>query len=370
VTILFLCSANMHRSPLAAALLQRQAALDRRDDLTVASAGTAALPGAPVVAEAITLASQEGMDLSDHRARAAAESDLETADLIVVMESDHRAWVAAQAPNAAGRCRLLSEYAPPGADIAAGDDVPDAVGEGMAAFARTLRILKACVRGLYEQLPPAPEVTYAGAIEERLARVSGRAMSLTPADWQLLDGWWRRDVPLWLILEEIDAIGRRRRPSGTAARIRRLAACRDAVETRFEALGRSRFTEAHSVTETQHCDAAGALRQAALRARGQGRLHAADLIDAIAARLVEIAPAAASADPATYSLKLLELERTLLAGLVTASDPGLVARCREEALEELQPRRGRMTDAAWETTLQALLLEKLRREHALPAIAG
>ncbi len=369
MTILFLCSANMHRSPAAAAMLRHQAALDRRDDMMVLSAGIMASEGAGVVSEAAELAARQGLDLSGHRACQATAELLDRADFVLVMESAHRDWVARVAPRALPRCRLLSEFGPPGGELAAGDDVPDAIGEGPDAFARTWRILTSCVRGFHEQLPAVLQEVYASSVEQRLARLTGRAMPLTPADWQILDRWWRQAVPLWMVLDEIDALGTGRHPAGTRRRIRRLSACRAAVEARFEAHLRS-MAPAPLSAPPAHAEGSAALRRAALRARAGGWNGVGELIDRVAGSLQEIEAAAGTIDQAAYRLRLMDLDRRLLAGLVEASDPVMVARCREEAADELHPLRARMHEAAWEKTVRALTCEKVRRAHEVPLLGG
>ncbi|HET9481910.1 MAG TPA: hypothetical protein VFP98_09155, partial [Candidatus Polarisedimenticolia bacterium] len=69
MTILFVCSGNIHRSALAAGLLSHLARRDGRSDLVVLSAGVIAVAGLPCVEEARSLARADGVDLSDHRSR-------------------------------------------------------------------------------------------------------------------------------------------------------------------------------------------------------------------------------------------------------------------------------------------------------------
>ena len=100
--ILFVCTGNTCRSPLAAALCKRRLAdqigcataeLPQRG-FTVASAGLAAVRGEPAAAEALVVARELGADLTDHTSRPATPELLADADLIVGMTAGHLETIA------------------------------------------------------------------------------------------------------------------------------------------------------------------------------------------------------------------------------------------------------------------------------------
>ena len=134
-SLLFVCTGNRCRSPMAAAfagdLLARRAGVAPLDLLDsgyrVGSAGTGCLRGAPATAEAAAAAQRYGCDLSSHRSRPLTPSLIEEADEIYVMTAEHRASILQFAPDAADRVRLVDR---------GGTDVPDPYGEGPAAYER------------------------------------------------------------------------------------------------------------------------------------------------------------------------------------------------------------------------------------------
>jgi low molecular weight protein-tyrosine phosphatase len=104
--VVFVCTGNRFRSPLAAALLERAM---NDQPVTVESAGTLDLGPLPPFLETIEEGHRLGVDVSAHRARSVRELDLHSADLVLGFEQVHvaRAVVEASAPR--GRSFTLPE---------------------------------------------------------------------------------------------------------------------------------------------------------------------------------------------------------------------------------------------------------------------
>jgi protein-tyrosine-phosphatase len=85
--VLFVCTANRCRSPMAAALLDRRL---RRQGVTadVRSAGLLE-EGAPAPSEVVLAMADYGVDLSAHRSHHLAAEDVTTADLIIGLARQH-----------------------------------------------------------------------------------------------------------------------------------------------------------------------------------------------------------------------------------------------------------------------------------------
>ncbi len=115
-SVLFVCTANINRSPLAAALL-RLLVKDEDVDWRIASAGTWARDGLPAAPQVQALARARRADLSEHRAQMVTRTLLESHRLILVMEQGHKEALRAEFPDLAGRVYLLSEMAGRQGDI-------------------------------------------------------------------------------------------------------------------------------------------------------------------------------------------------------------------------------------------------------------
>jgi protein-tyrosine-phosphatase len=96
--VVFVCSGNRFRSPLAEATFRQ---LTEGLPVRVSSLGTLDLGPKPVLPEALDLAGGFGLDLSQHRARPLVNASLEHADLVVGFEQAHvsMAVVEASAPR-------------------------------------------------------------------------------------------------------------------------------------------------------------------------------------------------------------------------------------------------------------------------------
>jgi protein-tyrosine-phosphatase len=142
--VLFVCTGNICRSPLAASLLER--ALQERDlEVTVTSAGTGAWDGAPASEGAYLVGLERGLDLSGHRARLLTRELVEQADLILTMARHHRARV--DELGGEGRVFVLGEYAGRG-----DDEVSDPFGGDLGVYRDTCQELEALSAAVAERL--------------------------------------------------------------------------------------------------------------------------------------------------------------------------------------------------------------------------
>ena len=110
--ILFVCSGNTCRSPMAEAALRLELGADAAR-ARVGSVGTSALEGEPATAPAIEVARASGADLSGHRARRATRERLAEADFVFAMERSHLEALRRLGADPA-RCHVLSEWPEPG----------------------------------------------------------------------------------------------------------------------------------------------------------------------------------------------------------------------------------------------------------------
>lgn len=107
--ILVVCTANICRSPVAEAVLRDRLYQADFTDWTVSSAGTWAVMARGASRFSAELMAEQGFDLSDHRAKIVDEALLETADLVLCMETGHAEALKVEFPHYAPKIFLLSQ---------------------------------------------------------------------------------------------------------------------------------------------------------------------------------------------------------------------------------------------------------------------
>ena len=107
-TILFLCTGNVCRSPMAEGLFRH--AVKGRGEFRVLSAGLGAVDGQPPTAHSVQAMKEIGLDISGQRSRALTAELVRSADLILGMTHSHTDTVALLYPWAAEKTFLMREF--------------------------------------------------------------------------------------------------------------------------------------------------------------------------------------------------------------------------------------------------------------------
>jgi tRNA threonylcarbamoyl adenosine modification protein (Sua5/YciO/YrdC/YwlC family) len=133
--IVFVCTGNTCRSPMAEVMFRRLLADRLRVDaarledrgVLVMSAGIAAMMGGRPTEEAVSVMREAGLDLARHESQPLTPQLVRHADLLIAMTRSHRQAILAEWPEAAERIHLLS---------AGGGDVADPIGGPLEQYAR------------------------------------------------------------------------------------------------------------------------------------------------------------------------------------------------------------------------------------------
>lgn len=137
-TVLFVCTGNTCRSPMAVGLLRKLAG---PDTYRILSAGTGASQGMPPSLYAKEVMEGEGIDISGHRSQMLDGNMLEEADTVLVMAETHRRRVTDWFRSSAGKVRLLREFDPV-RDDPDYPNIPDPMGQGKEAYVKCKEMIK------------------------------------------------------------------------------------------------------------------------------------------------------------------------------------------------------------------------------------
>jgi protein-tyrosine-phosphatase/tRNA A37 threonylcarbamoyladenosine synthetase subunit TsaC/SUA5/YrdC len=137
-TVLFVCTGNTCRSPMAAALARHvlsesSPALETK----ILSAGTTAMDGMPATIEAVRAVQSLGGSLEGHGSRLLTRDLIGQADVIFAMTRSHAATVQAMDSSVGDRLHLLDP---------SGEDVPDPIGGPQPLYDATAARLAELVR--------------------------------------------------------------------------------------------------------------------------------------------------------------------------------------------------------------------------------
>ena len=182
-TILTVCSGNICRSPLAEQLLR--AGLAGIDGVTVGSAGTIAMVGAGMPAEARALAVRYGStDAESHQGRQLDEQAIRDADLVLGLAREHRRAVVELVPAATRRTFTLREFAHLAASVTDIDlsDAQSPLSDGtVSSRLRDAIVAAASLRGLVEPFNSPDDADVVDPYRQSVAVYEQSAAQLVPA---------------------------------------------------------------------------------------------------------------------------------------------------------------------------------------------
>lgn len=137
--ILFVCTGNLCRSPMAEYMFRSR--IGRDSHWTATSAGLFAQYGVRASPEAIEILSERGLDLRSHLSRPLTRELVDAANVVVVMTGAHRDQLADAFPGAREKVFLLRSFDPKAEDA----DIRDPYGMAPEAYRRAYREMDAAM---------------------------------------------------------------------------------------------------------------------------------------------------------------------------------------------------------------------------------
>lgn len=149
--ILFVCTGNTCRSPMAEVMMRKLAAeklncssdeLEQKGVL-VASAGIAAAPGCAPSAEAVVVMEEQSLDLASHASQPLTEKLVRHADVIMTLTNGHRQAILRRWPDAASRIQTIRPD---------GGDISDPIGGPVTVYRECAEQIENALRVRVEEL--------------------------------------------------------------------------------------------------------------------------------------------------------------------------------------------------------------------------
>ena len=145
--ILFVCTGNTCRSPMAEAVARKIAIERGLPDVEAVSAGTSAHEGSPASDGALLVGIERNMDLGSHRAQTLTREMVQNADLVLAMGPHHLERI--EALGGAGKAYLLSDFASHGASMRA---ISDPIGMELDVYRATADELEDEIRRALDRI--------------------------------------------------------------------------------------------------------------------------------------------------------------------------------------------------------------------------
>lgn len=145
MNILFVCTGNTCRSPMAQGMLEKMLE-DKKGTYSVDSAGIYVHPNSKITEQAQKQLKKRGIDMGERKAVKITHDSMEKADLVFTMTGTQRRMLVESFPYAADKIHLLGDYTNRGGDVA------DPYGGGDEAYAETAKELESMLGILVEMI--------------------------------------------------------------------------------------------------------------------------------------------------------------------------------------------------------------------------
>lgn len=130
--ILFICSGNICRSPMAEGYLRYSIPPKYKTKVQITSAGTLGIENSPASFESVKVMQEQGIDISSHRSSGLSAQKVSNSDLILTMAKEHFDYIKNTFNPPQKKLHLLGEFGT--ASPCEYNSIPDPIGSDMDTY--------------------------------------------------------------------------------------------------------------------------------------------------------------------------------------------------------------------------------------------
>ena len=150
-TIIFVCSGNSCRSPMAEGLLRKKLYPKYGDKVKVQSAGTLGIESNPATLYAIKAAEEKGVDILDHLSKGVNKANIAKADIIFALADHHKEYLDRHFAQYKENLFLLKTFAT-GGERSQNVSIDDPIGQSLKVYRKTINQIEKELERILPQL--------------------------------------------------------------------------------------------------------------------------------------------------------------------------------------------------------------------------